>query len=75
MKTYKKDPYANRLSYWKLTISYPEVGGEKWRANNLLGIVAHDVGEAIAEAGKLHPSCTVWSISHQGTVDNAEGGS
>ncbi len=74
MTTHKEDPYIKRLGYWKLTISYPEVGGGRWRVNNLLGIVAYDVGEAISAAGKLHPGCTVWSISHQGTVDNWEGG-
>ena len=74
MTTYKKDPYEKRLSYWKLTVSYPASDSEGWRVNNRLGIVVCGVEDAISEAKRLHPGCEVWSISHQGTIDNLKVG-
>ncbi len=76
MTTHTKDR-DKRLRYWVLSVDYPTSYSSRnlpdtWQKTARMGVVAQSVDDAIAEIRKLKPDCTVWSVSHQGTVDNLE---
>jgi hypothetical protein len=57
--------------FFHVFISVPKDGEKQpYRQNKTLGIVALSLQDAVVEAEKHYPTCTVWSVSHRGVVDH-----
>jgi len=59
-------------SYWTvrytIPVSYTSDGSKKYNQNDLCGVVADTIDDAIAKIRSEFPEATIFSVNHQGNV-------